>query len=80
MFPANAPNKTSLDLSSKKLLITDIETATILGCSRATVWRRVNDGTLPQPVKIGGTTRFLECEVLTAIEAAMAERAPHEAA
>jgi predicted DNA-binding transcriptional regulator AlpA len=57
-----------------RLLISDLETATLLGCSRATVWRRVADGALPQPVKFGGLTRFVLSEVHARIAGAMAIR------
>ncbi len=30
----------------------------LAGCSSATVWRRVKSGLLPQPTKIGRTTRW----------------------
>jgi predicted DNA-binding transcriptional regulator AlpA len=32
-------------------------------CSASTVWRRVQDGTLPKPHKIGGMTVWNENEV-----------------
>lgn len=49
-------------------LIRDTEAAEILACSRATFWRRVNDGTFEQPIRIGGMTRWR----LSDIEAFMA--------
>ncbi|MFT4794025.1 MAG: putative DNA-binding transcriptional regulator AlpA [Paracoccaceae bacterium] len=36
------------------LLLSDYDASDLLGLSRATLWRRVSDGTLPQPVRIGG--------------------------
>jgi len=50
------------------------DTARALGCSVATVWRRTADHTLPQPIKIGGTTRWPESEIITLIEDAKAQR------
>lgn len=50
------------------------ETARHLGCSVATVWRRVADGTLPKPIKIGGMTRWSMSEIAKAIEEAKAQR------
>ena len=50
------------------------ETARALGCSVATVWRRVADGTIAQPVKIGGITRWPESEISALIEDAKAQR------
>ncbi|MEL7444703.1 MAG: AlpA family phage regulatory protein [Pseudomonadota bacterium] len=64
----------SANFASKSRLITDKEVANIIGCSRATVWRRVADGTLPQPLKIGGSTRWVDAEINGRIEEAMANR------
>lgn len=50
------------------------ETAQTLGCSVATVWRRVADGTISKPVKIGGMTRWPESEITALIESVKAER------
>jgi predicted DNA-binding transcriptional regulator AlpA len=41
------------------------------GLGVSTVWRRVKDGTLPAPVKIGGATRWRRAE----IEAAFSDAA-----
>ena len=60
--------------ASKPRLISDKETADILGCSRATVWRRVSDGTLPKPVRIGSLTRWVDGEIYDCVAAAMANR------
>ncbi len=57
-----------------RVLISDVELAEILGCSRTTVWRRVADGTLPKPVKLGGLSRFVLSEQIGVVEAAMAAR------
>lgn len=58
----------------KPRLISDKETAAILGCSRATVWRRASDGTLPKPVRIGNITRWVDAEIYDCVVAAMASR------
>lgn len=55
-------------------LISVKDTARALGCSVATVWRRVADGTISKPVKIGGMTRWPESEITALIESAKAER------
>ena len=39
-----------------------------------TWWRRVKDGTLPQPIRVGGLTRWVPNEVGAAIERATAVR------
>lgn len=57
-----------------RMLVSDVETAALLGCSRATIWRRVADGTLPRPVKIGGLSRFVLSEIMDRVEAAKAAR------
>lgn len=56
------------------LLIRDGDAAELLGCSKATFWRRVADGTIPKPVKIGGMSRWPQSEIVAVIEAAMARR------
>ena len=50
------------------LLMSDNAAAAWLGMSRATFWRRVKDGTLPAPVKIGGATRWRRDALLAAID------------
>ncbi len=57
-----------------RVLVSDVKAAEILGCSRTTIWRRVADGTLPKPLKIGGLTRFVLSEINATVEAAMAAR------
>ena len=55
-------------------LIKDGEAAGMLGCSKSTFWRRVADGTIPRPVKIGGMSRWLQSEIKAVIEQAIAQR------
>ncbi len=55
-------------------LIRDAEAAKIIGCSKSSFWRRVADGTFPQPVKFGGLSRWLKADIIEAIEAAKAKR------
>ncbi len=50
------------------LLLSDNAAAALLGVSRATFWRRVKDGTLPQPVKLGAATRWRRDALLEAVE------------
>ncbi len=57
-----------------RILISDVEVAEILSCSRTTVWRRVADGTLPKPLKLGGLSRFVLSEINARVESAMAAR------
>lgn len=60
------------------VLLSDNSAATLLGISRATFWRRVKDGTFPQPIRIGGVTRWRRQALLDAIDRAAS--APDEAA
>ena len=55
---------------SESSLLRDREACELLGCSRATLWRRVKDGSLPPPVKIGGLSRFVASEYIEVIEKA----------
>lgn len=55
-------------------LIRDADAADMLGCSKATFWRRVADSTFPRPVKIGGTSRWPKSEIEAVIQQAKAER------
>ena len=51
------------------------ESAAILQISVPTFWRRVADGTVPKPVKLGGLSRWPKSEILAVIETAKAARA-----
>jgi predicted DNA-binding transcriptional regulator AlpA len=50
------------------------EGAAILQISIPTFWRRVADGTVPKPVKLGGLSRWPKSEILGVIETAKAAR------
>ena len=56
-------------------LLTARESAAVLQISIPTFWRRVADGTVPKPVKIGALSRWPQSEVLGVIEKAKARRA-----
>jgi predicted DNA-binding transcriptional regulator AlpA len=49
-------------------LLNDRQVATALNCSRSSVWRLTENGTLPRPLKISGMTRWRrsDIEALTA--------------
>ena len=51
-------------------LLRDKEVAEILGCSTATFWRRVQEGTIPRPLKIGGLSRWKRSWVEAVIDQA----------
>jgi predicted DNA-binding transcriptional regulator AlpA len=55
-------------------LLTVRESARILQISVPTFWRRVADGTVPKPVKLGGLSKWPESEILAVIEQAKARR------
>jgi predicted DNA-binding transcriptional regulator AlpA len=50
------------------------ECAAILQVSVPTFWRRVADGTVPKPVKLGGLSRWPQSEIFEVIETAKASR------
>ncbi len=56
------------------LLIRDKDGAALIAGSVATWWRRVADGTLPPPIRIGGMSRWRLSEVEAVIEKAAAKR------
>ena len=55
-------------------LLRDEDLAEILNCSTSTVWRRVADGTISPPLKIGGMSRWPASEAAAVIERANARR------
>lgn len=55
-------------------LLSDNTSAAFLGISRATFWRRVKDGVLPKPIKLGGVTRWRRSELIAAVDRVTAER------
>lgn len=50
------------------------EVADFLRVSVPTLYRRMADGTLPKPVKLGNTSRWPQSEILAAVEAAKTRR------
>jgi predicted DNA-binding transcriptional regulator AlpA len=44
-------------------LMTVRDVATLLKCGVATVWRNVQRGNLPQPVRFGGCTRWRRSDI-----------------
>ncbi|WP_370301404.1 helix-turn-helix transcriptional regulator [Pseudooceanicola sp.] len=55
-------------------LIRDADGAFMMGCSKATFWRRVADGTVPPAIKIGGMSRWRLSDIEAVISKAEAER------
>lgn len=56
-------------------LLTAREVADSLRMSVPTLYRRMADGTLPKPVKLGGLSRWPQSEILAALKAAGDRRA-----
>lgn len=50
------------------------EAAPLLDMSVPTFLRRVKDGTIPKPIKLGALSRWTKSEILGVIEAAKAAR------
>ncbi|MDH4442123.1 MAG: DNA-binding protein [Rhizobium sp.] len=55
-------------------LLSAREGAEVLKVSLPTFWRRVSDGTVPRPVKIGALSKWPTSEILAVIERAKAQR------
>ena len=55
-------------------LLTAREGAATLQISTPTFWRRVADGTIPRPIKLGSLSRWPQSEILAVIETAKAKR------
>lgn len=55
-------------------LLTDREAAAMLSMSRPTFRRRVKDGLIAQPIKLGFLSRWTESDIAAHIEAAKARR------
>lgn len=50
------------------------EAAKLLSISVPSFWRRVADGSVPKPIKLGSSSRWLHSEILAVIEDAKARR------
>ena len=50
------------------------EAAELFSISVPSFWRRVADGSIGKPIKIGGSSRWPHSEILAVIEAAKAQR------
>jgi excisionase family DNA binding protein len=44
--------------TNEKILLTAEDLAELLGVSLRSIWRRINDGTVPKPVRIGRLVRW----------------------
>ncbi|EJF87633.1 hypothetical protein ME1_01002 [Bartonella vinsonii subsp. arupensis OK-94-513] len=61
-------------MNKNETLLTTRESAKMLGISVTTLWRRVADGTVPKPLKIGALSRWLASDLHDVIEKAKNQR------
>lgn len=59
---------------SNDVLISAKRAAALLNISIPTFWRRVADGTVPKPIKIGSLSKWTEAEIIAVIDAAKSRR------
>jgi excisionase family DNA binding protein len=52
-----------------KLLLRVQEVAAMLGIGRSSVWAKVKNGKLPEPIKIGGSTRWRLADLQPLVQA-----------
>ncbi len=64
----------SQPVATVDVLLSYKESADILGVSIPTFYRRVADGMVPRPVKLGRVARWPRSEILAVIERAKAAR------
>jgi len=62
------------ELVKQDPLIRDADGAFMMGCSKATFWRRVADGTVPAAIKIGGMSRWRLSDIQNVIAKAESKR------
>jgi predicted DNA-binding transcriptional regulator AlpA len=62
-----------------KILVTAVEGAGMLSMGRSTFWRAVGAGMLPQPVRIGGLTRWRVADLMRAVDPASLPVSPSTA-
>ncbi len=67
-----------MSISDTKLLNARDVCATF-GISRATLYRRVDDGTFPRPIRFGGAVRWLPADIEAVIQRSRPAAQPQEA-
>lgn len=50
-----------------KLLVPASEAAKMLSIGKSTLWRKVKEKSLPEPVKVGGVTRWRVADLLRCV-------------
>ena len=73
-IPQSSRAQTAFPVAPVDPLLKDREAAPLLGVSVPTFWRRVADGTIPKPIKLGALSRWPQSEILEVIEKAKAAR------
>ena len=63
-----------VDHIQQERLLKVVEVARLLGVSVSTVWRHVANGSLPEPVRFGGVTRWSETELVDHLDELKADR------
>jgi predicted DNA-binding transcriptional regulator AlpA len=59
-LPCSSPEPQTATIAVTHELLTDREVAAMLGIGVRSVWRKAQDGRLPPPVKVGGSTRWVK--------------------
>jgi excisionase family DNA binding protein len=54
---------------TQQLLLRVQEVAAMLGIGRSSVWAKVKNGRLPEPIKIGGSTRWRLADLQPLVQA-----------
>lgn len=59
-LPRSSPEPQTIAAAFTHELLTDREVAAMLGIGVRSVWRKAQDGRLPPPAKVGGSTRWVK--------------------
>lgn len=51
-------------MSTQKLLVPAAEAAQMLSIGKSTLWRKVKEKTLPEPIKVAGVTRWRVADLM----------------
>lgn len=73
-MPENSPSYSPASTPKDSVLLTYPETARALTISRRTLERMVSGGMFPQPLKVGGSSRFHRDDVANYLEQLRRER------
>ncbi|MGV8950112.1 MAG: helix-turn-helix transcriptional regulator [Cypionkella sp.] len=73
-FPSPLSEASSATEADEMPTMTSQDCAEMLGVSIATFWRRVADGTVPQPIKFGGLSRWMISDIEKVVSDAKSRR------